>query len=91
MKKSVRLHLTGSVQPVFFNGFIKEHADKLNIKGYLRHLEDKRVEIFIEGHIDNVREMTQICQRGPKHTVIRSCTETPETHQGFKDFKVITF
>lgn len=89
MKKSVRLFITGSVQPVFFNSFIKENADKLRVKGFVRGMEDGRIEIFIEGNIDNVNQMIPICKRGPEHSMIRNVEEREAHFQGFGEFKIL--
>ena len=91
MKKSVRLFLTGNVQPVFFDRFVKENADQLNIRGFMRYLEDKRIEIFVEGNIDSVNKMVPLCKRGPRHSLIRKFEEKEEKFHGFKDFQVFRF
>ena len=91
MKKSVRLFVTGSVQPVFFNQFVQEHANRLGAKGFVRALEDGRIEIFVEGPIDVVNQMVPICKRGPEHAQIRSVEEKAAHFQGFKYFKVLGF
>lgn len=90
MKRSVRLYLTGSVQSLFLKQFVKKAADANNIKGYLRSLEDGRMEIFIEGDSDDVKAMVAVCKEGPKHSIIRSVEEKEDRHQGFKDFKIMT-
>ena len=89
MKKSKRIFIKGSVQGVFFRQFIKDNADKNNIKGYVRNLEDGRVEIFLEGDVDSIDKMTAICKRGPQHAQIRSVEEKDETFQDFKEFKIL--
>ncbi|PIN90748.1 acylphosphatase [Candidatus Pacearchaeota archaeon CG10_big_fil_rev_8_21_14_0_10_34_76] len=89
MKKSMRFFVTGSVQPVFFNGFIKNNADKLGVNGFIRSLEDGRIEIFIEGNIDAVYKMAPLCKRGPEHSIIRKVEEREERYQGFEGFKVL--
>ena len=91
MKKSIRLFLTGTVQGLFFRQFIKEHADKYDVRGYVRNLEDGRVEVFLEGNPDEVDSMIAICKRGPKHANIRNVEEKEERFQGFKEFKVMNF
>ena len=35
--KTIKATITGSVQGVFFRGYIKEQADKLGLKGYVRN------------------------------------------------------
>jgi len=91
MKKSVRLHLTGSVQGIFFRQFIKDNADKYNVKGYVRNLEDGRIEIFLEGDQEKVDSMILVCKSGPKHANIRKIEEKPEPFQEFKEFKILRF
>ncbi len=89
MKKSVRLYISGLVQGIFFRGFIKENAEKLNIKGFVRNLEDGRVEVFLEGNSEDVRKMIEICKKGPKHSEVKNVEEKPERDQDFKSFKIL--
>lgn len=89
MKKSMRIYIKGSVQGVFFRQFIKDHADKNGIRGYVRNLDDGRIEIFIEGDSEKVEDMIQICKRGPQHSQIRSVEEKKESFQDFKEFKIL--
>jgi acylphosphatase len=89
MKKSLRLFITGTIQGVFFRQFIKDNAEKNKIKGYVRNLQDGRVEIFIEGNQDDVENMASICKRGPKYAKIRAIEEKPESFQDFKEFNIL--
>ena len=89
MKKSIRLYISGTVQGVFFRGFIKQNAEKLNVKGFIRNLEDGRIETFLEGNPDEVRKMIEICKKGPRHAMIKKVEEKPERFQDFKTFKVL--
>jgi acylphosphatase len=89
MKKSIRLYITGIVQDVFFRAFIKENAERYNVKGFVRNLEDGRLEIFLEGNSDDVNKMIEICKKGPKHAQIRKIEEKPEKFQDLKTFKIL--
>jgi acylphosphatase len=89
MKKSRRLYISGTVKGVFFRSFIKENAERYNVKGFVRNLEDGRIEVFIEGNSEDVNKMIEICQKGPKHSQIRKVEEKPEKFQDFKTFKVL--
>jgi acylphosphatase len=89
MKKSVRLYVSGTVQGVFFRIFVKENAEKLNVKGFVRNLEDGRVEVFLEGQIDDVKRMIELCKNGPKHSQIRNIEIKEESFQDFKTFKIL--
>jgi|TARA_Y100000310_G_scaffold141354_1_gene140781 acylphosphatase len=89
MKKSVRLYINGTVQGVFFRAFVKENAERYNVKGFVRNLEDGRVEVFLEGNSDDVNKMIDLCKKGPKHSQIRNVQIKPEKFQDFKVFKVL--
>ncbi len=89
MKKSVRLYIQGTVQGVFFRNFIKENAEKDDVRGFVRNLEDGRVEVFLEGDNDKVDKMIELCKKGPKHSQIRKVEEKEEKFQDFKNFKVL--
>lgn len=91
MKKSVRIYIDGIVQGVFFRRFIKENAEKLNVKGFTRNLENGKIEIFLEGNVDEVKKMIELCKKGPRHAQIKKVEIKPERFQGLKDFKVLHF
>ena len=89
MKKSVRLYIEGTVQGVFFRGFVKENAERHNLKGFVRNLDDGRVEIFLEGDNVDVDKMVEVVKKGPKHASIQKVDVKPERFQDFKTFKVL--
>ncbi len=89
MKKAVRLYIKGTVQGVFFRQFIKENAERQDVRGFVRNLEDGRIEVFIEGNVENVDKMVELCKKGPKHSQIRNVEMKPEKFQGFREFKVL--
>jgi len=89
MKKSVRLYVGGVVQGVFYRGFIKENAERYDVKGFVRNLEDGRVEIFLEGKPEDVNKMIELSKKGPKHSQIKNVEVKEEKFQDFKSFKVL--
>jgi acylphosphatase len=89
MKKSVRLYIDGTVQGVFFRAFIKENAERYDVKGFVRNLEDGRVEIFLEGNTEDVNKMIELSKKGPRHSQIRRVEVKPEKFQDFKSFKIL--
>ncbi len=89
MKKSVRLYIDGTVQGVFFRMFVKENAERYNVKGFIRNLEDGRIEVFLEGNVDEVNKIIELCKKGPKHSQIRNVEIKPERFQDFKLFKIL--
>lgn len=89
MKKAVKIIIKGSVQGVLFRGYIKDGAENLGLKGFVRNLEDSNVEVFVEGDIDNVDKMFEHCKKGPKHAEVKEVIITEEPFQDFKEFKVL--
>ncbi|MGY4884947.1 MAG: acylphosphatase [Nanobdellota archaeon] len=89
MKKAVRMYIDGIVQDVFFRGFIKENAERHNVKGFVRNLEDGRVEVFLEGNSEDVDKMVELCKKGPKNAQIRGIDIRSEKFQDLKTFKIL--
>ena len=89
MKKSIRLYVSGIVQGIFYRNFVKENAEKLNIKGFVRNLENGRVEVFLEGDSEKVNQMTELCKQGPKNSKVEKVELKEERFQDFKNFKVL--
>ena len=89
MKKSVRLYIEGTVQGIFFRGFVKENAERYNVKGFIRNLSDGRIEIFLEGNSEEVNKVIELCEKGPRHSIIKKVEIKPERFQGIKNFKIL--
>ncbi len=82
MKKSMRLFLTGSIHSIFFNQHIKDNAQRLGIRGYIRKMQGSRIEIFIEGDTNTVPQMVELCKKDSKYSFIKSVEEKEEKFQG---------
>lgn len=89
MKKAVKIIIKGTVQGVFFRNFIRDNANKLSLKGFVRNLESGNIEVFCEGEIDNVDKLCEVCKQGPRHSIIKNITVKEVPFQDFKDFKVL--
>lgn len=55
----------GRVQGVFFRSSAKREADKLKLKGYVKNLSDRNVEIVAEGEKEDLRYFLDWCNKGP--------------------------
>jgi acylphosphatase len=87
--KTLRVYITGTVQGVLFRKFIEETANRIGVRGYVRNLEDGRVEVVMEGVDEKVNEMLEICKRGSPHSKIREVEIKELTNQGFVGFKIL--
>jgi acylphosphatase len=88
--KTLRLFVSGTVQGVFFRRYIKEEAEKKSIRGFVRNLDDGRVEIVIEGRDERVNELIQICKKGSPHSEVKKVEINELKHQGFDSFKIMS-
>jgi acylphosphatase len=92
MKKAVKIIITGTVQGVFFRNFVKESADKLGLKGFVRNLENGDIEIVAEGDGNSIEQMMDICKKGPKFAQIRNVITEERKYSGeYTEFKVLRF
>ena len=63
--KTSHLLIKGKVQGVWYRGWAVENARELSLSGWVRNRHDRRVEILIKGHSQDVDEMTRRCLEGP--------------------------
>ena len=65
--KTVKAHvfIEGKVQGIFYRMWTREQAQKLGLAGWVRNLEDGRVEAVFEGPKDKVEKMVKKCHKGP--------------------------
>lgn len=89
MKKAVKVEIFGTVQGIFFRSFVKEKADELGVKGYVRNKTNGSVEAWFEGNNKEVNKIVEICKKGPEHAVIKKMDILEESFQGLKDFKIL--
>ena len=57
MKKLAEIIISGQVQKAGFRDFIDELAFDLNLKGYVKNLDDGTVKVTCEGEEDLIREL----------------------------------
>jgi len=87
--KTLKLFVSGIVQGVFFRKSIEDKAKEFELKGFVRNLDDGRVEIVVEGKDENVNEMVKACKQGPAHSEVKNVTTEEIKHQGFSGFRIL--
>lgn len=60
-----RLVISGRVQGVGFRFFVRDAASVENVGGWVRNLQDGRVEVFAEGDLASVDRLERRIRRGP--------------------------
>ncbi|MFJ3049035.1 MULTISPECIES: acylphosphatase [Pseudomonas nitroreducens/multiresinivorans group] len=81
-------YISGKVQGVYYRQSTQEQAERLEIDGWIRNLEDGRVELLVEGEEDAVRELEKWLARGPVKAKVAAVELQPMTPQGITGFIV---
>ncbi len=89
MNTRVYVLVSGKVQGVFFRSSAKKRADELHLTGWVRNLEDGRVEAVIEGDQEKIDKMVEWCRKGPDYADVKDIQVISEKYTGeFNDFSV---
>ena len=87
--KRIHIFVTGRVQGVFFRQSTKVIAIKNNVNGWVRNLDDGRVEIVVEGEESNINDLVDWCKTGPANSRVDEFELLEEEATGeFENFEV---
>lgn len=86
----IHVFVSGKVQGVFFRQAMKVTAKKNNVNGWVRNLDDGRVEAILEGDDENVNTLVEWCHAGPANARVEDVEIKTETYAGeFSTFDVL--
>ena len=89
-KKRIYLFIRGKVQGVFFRQAIKVIAKKNNITGWVRNLDDGRVEALLEGDSESVNTVVEWSNIGPANARVDEVKiKTEKFKNEFLSFEVL--
>ncbi len=90
MGNRYEVYVSGRVQRVGFRWFVERTAKKLNIKGTVRNLSDKRVEIICETTDEVFKELLNKIKHGSFLSNVKDIqVNKTKTTNEFLDFKII--
>ena len=89
MAARTRAHVfvSGRVQGVFFRATTRDEASDRDVDGWVRNLEDGRVEAVFEGPEDDVEAMVEFCHEGSDAARVEDVEiswEDPQDEDGFR-------
>lgn len=82
-----RVHVAGRVQGVWFRESCRDRALDAGVSGWVRNLDDGRVEVVLEGPAAAVDEVVAWCRQGPPRARVDrvdGVDEEPVGEQGFR-------
>ena len=88
---NIRAHVfvSGWVQGIFFRQNTKQKAESHGVTGWVRNLDDGRVEAVFEGEEEDVKALVDFCRKGPRGAVITNVDVAFERFTGeFRNFRV---
>ncbi len=91
-KNKVRAHIyvTGKVQGVYFRQNTKQVASKHGITGWVRNLDDGRVEAIFEGEEMSINKVIEWCHIGPSKAHVDNVDVKFEKYAGeFANFDIV--
>ena len=87
--KTIRLTIKGKVQGVFFRATAKDIADDLGVKGWVRNLPDRNVEITATATEEMLQKFIDWCKAGPPKARVDDVIVEELDFQQFNDFTII--
>jgi acylphosphatase len=76
-KQAKRYFVSGMVQGVGFRYFTQDVAERLKVSGFVRNLQDGRVEVFAMGTPQQHAELRAFLERGPRFSSVAEVLEEP--------------
>ena len=87
--KTIRLTIKGKVQGVFYRATAKDIADKFGVRGWVRNLHGRNVEITATATEEILSKFIEWCKQGPPKAKVDEVFIEELNHQEFKDFRII--
>ena len=83
-----RWFVRGRVQGVGYRYFAQHAATSLGLSGYVRNLDDGRVEVYAAGPIDKLSDLAAALRKGPRFSDVRGVDEQEAAHQHYSVFQI---
>ena len=87
--KTIRLTIKGKVQGVFYRATAKDIADELGIKGWVRNLPDRNVEITATATEEILQKFIDWCKQGPPKARVDDVIIEELSTAEFNGFRII--
>ena len=83
-----RYFVRGSVQGVGFRYFVEHTASSVGVRGWVRNLDDGRVEVYAVGTKEQLSELAAALHRGPRFADVRGVEEQEAAVQQYASFQI---
>jgi acylphosphatase len=89
MTMKIHILVNGLVQGVYFRYNTMKIAGSLGLGGWVRNLDDGRVEVVAEGDESSLQRLIDWCRKGPPGAYVEAVEDRWEAYSGeFKTFDI---
>jgi acylphosphatase len=89
MKSRSHIFVSGKVQGVFFRENTREKAAEFGLNGFIRNLQNGKVEAIFEGEKEKIEKIIQWIKKGPETTQVENIEINWQNYKGeFKNFEI---
>ncbi|MDY6770518.1 MAG: acylphosphatase [Candidatus Nanohaloarchaea archaeon] len=84
--EQLHVFIKGRVQGVTFRASTKQKAEELGLDGWVRNLDDGRVEAVFQGDDEALEQIVEFCHHGPSPAEVENVgltEEEPDDLDGF--------
>ena len=90
VKARAHIYVSGKVQGVFFRQNTMKKAQSVDVLGWVKNLDDGRVEAVLEGEEETVKAVIEFCKVGPKGAQVIEINVNWELYRGeFQSFNIV--
>jgi acylphosphatase len=82
------VYVAGRVQGVYFRATTRDEAREAGVDGWVRNLDDGRVEAVFEGERGAVESMVEFCHEGSPAAVVRDVEVDYGEPEGVSGFRI---
>ncbi|WP_324757455.1 acylphosphatase [Haloarcula montana] len=84
----VHVFVSGRVQGVYYRATTRDTAREQGVDGWVKNLDDGRVEAVFEGNEEAVEAMIDFCHEGSKRADVTGVEVSYEDPEGLDGFEV---
>lgn len=82
------VYVSGTVQGVYFRASTRDQAREVGVDGWVRNLDDGRVEAVFEGGEEDVETMVEWCHQGSPAASVEDVAVEYEPSAGIEGFEI---
>jgi acylphosphatase len=83
-----RYLVRGRVQGVGYRDYAQRVASALNLTGYVRNLDDGRVEVYAAGALEKLSDLSAALRKGPRLSDVRGVEEQEAAVEHHSSFEI---